>query len=246
MILTRHLPLSRKTGGAWLRVAWAGFLSVVLGVAVTGCHTASTHSAGSNPPEARDAGASDRAIIDKIATTPWLEPRDRRQSFPFAFRVTDQNDHPITRERLQGKPFAITFLYTRCENPFKCPKVAERFGELQAELQKRGLEGKATLLLATYDPSYDSPERFVEYAHRYQIHPDDHALLVRPDNEQKQRFFRALDIAVNYNTGSVTIHRIQLLLFDGRGRYVRSYQSLMWDNDRVVQDLQRLTDEPLP
>jgi cytochrome oxidase Cu insertion factor (SCO1/SenC/PrrC family) len=244
MMLEPRRVAPRMRGGIASLTPRAALGVLLLGLLLPGCHTGSSHSGESAAARGADNAASDRAIVDRIATTPWLEPRERRQSFPFAFRLTDQKDRLVTRERLSGKPFAITFLYTRCENPFKCPKVAERFGELQAALRKQGLEGKATLLLATYDPSYDSPERFVEYAHRYQIEPDDHALLIRPDNEQKQRFFRALDIAVNYNTGTVTIHRIQLLLFDGRGRYVRSYQSLMWDNDRVAQDLQRLTEEP--
>jgi cytochrome oxidase Cu insertion factor (SCO1/SenC/PrrC family) len=48
---------------------------------------------------------------------------------------------------------------------------------------------------------------------------------------------------VSFGAGQINAHAIQLFLFDRKGRYVRHYHSVVWDEAAVVADLRRLAAE---
>jgi protein SCO1/2 len=103
------------------------------------------------------------------------------------------------------------------------------------------------LVLVTYDPVYDTPERLREYASGHGLRFTGDTLLLRPDPAQVDDLFRELRVAVNYDaTRTVNIHGLQLILIDGQGRYVRSYHTLIWENAQVLEDLKNLVAEMKP
>ncbi len=181
--------------------------------------------------------------LEALSMTPWLEPGQRSRLFPVRYRLEDQDGRSLSPHPWLGKPFAVSFLYTRCQNSNKCPRVAFTFGELQKKMASRGLSEKAGLILMSYDPEGDSCARLKEFALDHGIQPGQSTWVVRPDPGQKLELFSDLQVAVNFNRGDVNIHGIQLFLFDARSRWVRSYHTLIWDNDRIVADLSRLAAE---
>ena len=139
---------------------------------------------------------------------------------------------------------AMSFIYTRCDNPCKCARAATTLAGLQRELDRLGWTDRVRLCLVTYDPDYDTPARLAEYARRMGYRLDQDNLMIQLDPGDRDRFFRELDVAVNFNSSGVKIHGIQLMLFDRAGRLARVYHTLIWDNRLVVEDLEKLAAEP--
>ena len=48
---------------------------------------------------------------------------------------------------------------------------------------------------------------------------------------------------MNFSGGWVNVHGLALHLFDQRGRWVRTYHSVLWNNAEVLADLRRLAGE---
>jgi hypothetical protein len=57
----------------------------------------------------------------------WLAP-DQRTAFDLDHDVTNQDGRAMKLAELKGKPFAVSFLFTRCPNPKMCPLIAETMG----------------------------------------------------------------------------------------------------------------------
>ena len=182
--------------------------------------------------------------LAELTISPWRNESERSTFFPAGFRLMDQSGRPWGSHELAGKPFVTTFLYTRCENPNKCPLVARTLGKLQGLLRENSLGTSVHVVLVTYDPEYDSPARLQDFSTQHSLQADKNLWLIRPDPAEKKRFFESLNVAVNFNQRDVNAHRIELMLFDSRARFVRSYHSLIWDNTSVLTDLQRLAQEP--
>lgn len=61
-----------------------------------------------------------------------------------------------------GRPVALTFIYTSCNNI--CPVLSRVFVKVQAKLG--GQADKVHLVSITLDPQYDTPARLAEYARK--------------------------------------------------------------------------------
>src|SRR5262245_43499967 len=83
---------------------------------------------------------------------------------PF-FSLTNQNGDRISLETFRGKPFVLTFVFTRCPVPNFCPRMSNNFGELQAAIKAgNGTLATTRLLSITLDPDYDTPKILSDYA----------------------------------------------------------------------------------
>lgn len=155
--------------------------------------------------------------------------------------MTDQDGKPHNLAELCDRPVALSFLYTRCTNPNKCPRVVTEMAKLHALLKAEGLDTQVRLLVMTYDSEYDTPARLRQYGENHGLRFSLNALMLQPDGEEKARFFDKLEVAVNYDSSGVNLHGVQLYLFDRQGRFVRRYRSVFWENQEVLGDLKRLT-----
>jgi protein SCO1/2 len=138
---------------------------------------------------------------------------------------------------------AMSFIYTRCENPLKCARVTKTMARLQTELHRAGLADQVRLCLVSYDPEYDTPARMTEYAMKLGYRLDSQNLMIQLEPRARDRFFEKLNVAVNFNSSGVNVHGIQLMLFGRAGRFARAYHTLIWDNAQVLADLERLAGE---
>jgi protein SCO1/2 len=178
--------------------------------------------------------------VESYRRSPWLEPIDRDSQEPLNLRVTDQNGESFNLRQLAGQPLAMTFLYTRCTNPNKCPLVARRMAELQDLLQTEGLSGQVRLAIVSYDPDFDTPAKLKDYGLTHGLRFTTQMRMLQPDRAAKDEFFEKLKVTVNYDGNEVNLHGLQFLLFDARGLYVRSYRPVIWANADVLADLKRL------
>ncbi len=73
--------------------------------------------------------------------------------------LEDQDGKPLRLSDYRGKPFALTFIYTRCPIPEFCPRIMKNFQELEKRIEADpDLRGLARLLSVSFDVEFDRPE----------------------------------------------------------------------------------------
>jgi len=211
---------------------------VVVCTTLAGCKT-------TEPCPECAATASTTASAPRLASafvSEWLAPDQRKTSIP-SFDFENQDGARISLADFRGAPVAISFIYTRCQNQRKCPLVAQTMAQLAAAVERTAISSKPKVLLMTYDPEFDTPAELKAFASVHHFALNDNAMLLRPDLSAKEQLIASLNVPVNYNEKGVNLHGIQLMLLDKRGRFVRAYHSLLWNNADVVADLVRLGGE---
>lgn len=175
--------------------------------------------------------------------TDWL-PEPRRaplRNLTVTFR--DHDGRAGTLAELVDKPALITFFYTRCQNARKCSMAVSRMAGLQRELAGAGLGGQVRLLAISYEPQFDTPERLHRYATDRGLRLGDDARALQLDAARHQQLVDEIQAPVNYNAGFVNTHGVELSLVDARGRVVRKYHTVLWDDAEVVADVRRVLSE---
>ncbi|SRR6266851_1785051 len=153
--------------------------------------------------------------------------------------LEDQDGRTITfREYFVGRPSAVVFFYTRCDNPNKCSLTITRLGQLQKALVTAGLDGTIRIAAITYDPAYDRPFRLESYCRS-------RGMLL---NEQNRAFgtltgmpvvLRYFDPGVNYIGSIVNQHTTELYVLDQRGNIASRFQQLQWHVPEVIGQLKK-------
>jgi len=182
------------------------------------------------------------AGLSVARASPWTEPVDR-QGFDLDFKMTDQDGKSMQLAQWMGHPLAVSFIFTRCPMPNMCPLITLTMARLQRDLESAGLDQDVRLLLVTYDPVYDTPERLKTYGQDRGLRFTN-ALMLRPDVDQFRSLLLEFQVGVDYRADGSIGHFIELLLIDRQGRFVRDYQGQVWDNTAVLEDLKRLIKEP--
>ena len=214
----------------------AAFLFGLVAVALaSGCRSSAPCPHCSESPDAESGAVT-------TASAASTDSFSRLDSFEF----TTHEGKRLRFSDLKGAPSAVSFIYTRCQNQRKCPLVARTMAQLQSDLDRAGIQPRPNLALITYDPEYDTPARLKEFGAPFGLTSSTNTLLLRPDPAAKLDLFEELKVAVNFNAGGVNLHGIQLLLFDKAGRPAQAYRGLIWDNSKVIADLQALSEQTAP
>jgi protein SCO1/2 len=114
-------------------------------------------------------GLSRSAGTDARATAPGLRagklPSDLDGRPAPHFRLRDGRGGVIDTRALRGRPYAVTFLYTRC--PDVCPAIAD---DLRDALRGTG----AAAVAVSVDPSGDTARAVREFAGAHRLPPEFH------------------------------------------------------------------------
>jgi protein SCO1 len=196
--------------------------------------------AGADGPAASRPAAADGEFLPR---TEWLDPAQRPAVGPLRGAYRDQDGAAGLFERLVDRPMAISFFYTRCENPRKCAAAVSQMAALQRELESAGLADRVRLLLISYEPHYDTPARLRSYGASRGLRFGPGALMISLDESAHSGVARALEAPVNTISGWVNVHGVALMLLDARGRLARRYHTVLWNNADVAADLRLLADE---
>ena len=80
------------------------------------------------------------------------------------FSLTDQNSKKVSLSDFKGKVVLVTFLYTQCPYPEKCPMLAQKLGKTRDLLdQVESAKGQFQVISITLDPKRDTPEALADY-----------------------------------------------------------------------------------
>lgn len=227
--------------------ALRALLSIALGVIILsmGC-TSDPALTGAEDGAARPSLACDPPDapiqLDRLAT-PWREPEERSRIHSIDVAYQDQDGRRGRVSQLADKPILLTFFYSRCQNAAKCSAAVTRMASLQRLLKQQCLDRDVRLLVITYEPQFDTPERLHRFGGDRGLMFGEDALALRLDEAGHQSFVDEIEAPVNYNAGWVNTHGVELNLIDADGRIVRKYHTVLWDNAAIEVDLRRVLAE---
>jgi protein SCO1/2 len=145
----------------------------------------------------------------------------------------------------RGRPTALAFFYTRCENPEKCSLTIARLAELQDALEEAGLLERANVAALTYDPAYDLPHRLRRYGEDRGLRFGPRVRLFRAeaDHEAIRRHFA---LRVGYGGSLVNRHAVELFVLGPDAEPAVVWSGRPWDTGDVVAALAARIPEVVP
>jgi protein SCO1 len=153
-----------------------------------------------------------------------------------AFRLRDGRGGVVDTSALRGRPYAVTFLYTRC--PDVCPAIA---GDVRDALPGTG----AAAVAISVDPRGDTPRAVREFARRHRLPPEFHYAI--GDRAALAPVWSAYFAAPQPRGRAVSAHTAAVWLIDARGRLRAMYPAgIPVDPADLAHDLRALAahDEP--
>lgn len=129
------------------------------------------------------------------------------------FTLVNQNSKPVSLYDFKGKVVVISFLYTTCPYPDKCPMLAEKLSKTRDLLdQVEGANGKVEVISITLDPKRDSPDNLKKYAQGHDEDANWAFLTGKPNDVAKV----ASQFGVIYYTEKGVIeHNMRTAVLDG-------------------------------
>jgi protein SCO1/2 len=142
-----------------------------------------------------------------------VEPLDIGDVMPN-YSFTNELGKAVSLDELKGKPYAFTFIYTRCPIPDFCPLMSKQFMDVQRLLENTPDAPEGWRLFSiTIDPEYDTVAVLKGYASRYKYDPARWSFLTGPliditaIAEQFGLMFYRPDETISHNLRTVVIDR---------------------------------------
>lgn len=154
-------------------------------------------------------------------------------------RLRDAHGRVVDTRALAGRPYAVTFLYTRC--PDVCPVIGQEVRQALARMG--GAARDVTVLAVSVDPRGDTPRAARRWVGSQRL-PANFAYLVGPRRELRpvwRAYFTAPQVTTRPGTSS---HTASIWLVDAKGRWRTRYSAGRPVDPRdLAHDLGLLRDE---
>jgi protein SCO1 len=157
---------------------------------------------------------------------------------PF-FALTNQDGAPVTADTLRGRPFVLTFIFTRCPVPNFCPRISRNFAELQEAIKAdAALAEKTRLLSITLDPQFDTPEILKGYAQHQKADPHIWTFATGEPAEI-DKLTQSFAVLVQPEGGTIS-HGLATALIGPDGSVVKIWRGNSWTPSEVIDELRKL------
>jgi protein SCO1/2 len=179
------------------------------------------------------------AVADTAPSTSSA-PRLREGDEMPEFSLTNQDGATITRETLRGKPFVLTFVFTRCPVPNFCPLMSKNFARLQEAIGAAGDDslGQAQLLSISFDPEHDTPAVMKEFA--ASEHADPRIWNFASGAPAQINSLTSAFAVMLQPEGRTISHGLATALVDRNGRVVEIWRGNRWKPDEVIEKIKTL------
>jgi protein SCO1/2 len=180
----------------------------------------------------REPLPADAAVPHRME--PPLEPGGAVPDASFI----DQDGRQLRVGSLRGRPWALTFLYTRCPLPTFCPALEQRFGTAQRAIARDGQLQGVQLVSVSIDPAFDQPSVLKVHAERRDADPRIWRL-VTADTETVDRFGERFGLTVVRGAGRPEdfVHSMKTAVIGRDGRVRRIYSGTEWSAEDLVREL---------
>ena len=153
------------------------------------------------------------------------------------FAMIDQHGEFLQIRQLQGKPFVLNFIFTRCTVPTMCPASSTRMADMQDAAREAGLEGLQFVSI-TFDPAFDSPGILKQYAEGYGMESENFHLLTY-DQLVVDDLLRQFGILTMEEDGTIN-HTMATLLVDTNGRVAYRKEGATWSVKEFMEAATKL------
>ncbi len=160
-------------------------------------------------------------------------PRLRESDAMPGFDLTNEKGEQISLATYKGKPFVITFIFTRCPMPNFCPRMSRNFAALQQAITGGGgVLAEIKLLSITIDPQNDTHAVLKEYA---QAEGADPAIwnFATGDTAQIDELTKAFAVYRQAEGGTIS-HGLTTALIDRNGFAVKIWRGNGWTPAEVI------------
>jgi protein SCO1/2 len=142
--------------------------------------------------------------------------------------------------QLRGHPVLVVLFYGTCEHA--CPILVRNVQQIEAQLAAAG-RSDTRILLVTFDPDVDTPERLVKYAEKSSLDPTRWFL---PHGEPQQIRALALVLGTRYRPSGdgQFSHTTRISLLDREGVVVAYVDGLDAPPEPILTRLKALLAEP--
>jgi protein SCO1 len=154
------------------------------------------------------------------------------------FRLTNQNSERISLDTFRGRPFVLTFVFTRCPLPNFCPRMSSNFEELEAAIKTgSGALANTHLLSVTLDPGFDTPEVLKTYAGYHHADPQTWSFATG-DEKDVETLTRAFSVYRQTEGGTIS-HSLATALIDKNGRIEKIWRGNAWKPNEVIDEIKQ-------
>lgn len=151
-----------------------------------------------------------------IAHTPALSAPLRLDEEVPNFELVDQNSKKVAFKEFQGKGVIVSFLFTRCPYPDKCPMIGRKLKDLANLIERTGETERLQVLAITLDPAYDKPEVLKAYMQGFDKTQKNWRFLTGTEDQVAQ-VASAFGVAYWKENGLVE-HNMRTAFIDPQGR----------------------------
>ena len=153
------------------------------------------------------------------------------------FAMIDQHGEFLQIRQLQGKPFMLNFIFTRCTVPTMCPASSTRMADMQDAAREAELKGLHFVSI-TFDPDFDSPGILNQYADGYGMESENFHLLTMSQIVVDD-LLRQFGILTMEEDGTIN-HTMATLLVDANGRVAYRKEGATWSTKDFMEAATKL------
>lgn len=158
------------------------------------------------------------------------------------FKLTNQNNKPISEKDVKGKIYVADFFFTRCGSI--CPKMSSQLTRVQdAFKDNKGVN----ILSFSIDPEHDSVEVLKNYANQYKAIDGQWYFLTGNKEDIYQLGVKGFKVTVGDLGKKITadyLHSSRLILVDREGRIRGYYDGVSRDDvDKLILEIKVLLQE---
>jgi protein SCO1 len=167
---------------------------------------------------------------------PLLQPGD---PVPAAHFV-DQDGRPFSPADFAGRPWAVTFVYTRCPLATVCPTLERRFVSVQQAIRRDRALADARLATISIDPEFDRPAVLKARAAALSADTARWRFLTG-DRLAVDRFSERFGVTVVRGSGDPEelVHSMRTAVVDRHGRLVQVFEGTTWEVEALVAVLRQ-------
>lgn len=149
------------------------------------------------------------------------------------FELVDQNGQGITLDTFRGRPFVLTFIFTRCPIPNFCPLMTRHLAELQKAIKSgAGSLSETRLLSISFDPENDTHAVLKEHAEHEGADPAVWTFATGAPHQIKELTGR-FSVHVQPEAGTIS-HGLATALISRDGKILKLWRGNGWTPGEVI------------
>lgn len=156
------------------------------------------------------------------------------------FTLTNQDGQAVAFKSFRGKAVLLTFLYTTCPYPDKCPMVASKLSQLRVISDTMGeAKDKFEIVVISIDPKKDTPKVLKTYASRLKGSQAGYTFLTGKPADIA-RVAGGFGVLYWDDEKGVIDHNLRTALIDPRGKVYSILPGSDWKVDEVAAKVKEM------